>query len=158
AMPVQPCDRGLRQALQRNVHRSGQMLLGELTRWKHLDHLRAVVNQTSHLLKSNVDGHDPPRPFCATEPNLAMYSPPVTARRRQLCDRSSCWPVLPVRVILVADTPRHLRQEHIGPSIGMSANSASWRRYPSRGASTITQIRPTSGTTMKVTMSSHDTS
>src|SRR5918994_7554241 len=39
----------------------------------------------------------------------------------------------------------------------MSANNASWRRYPSRGASTITQIRPTSEKRTKVTISSHDT-
>src|SRR4029453_11732921 len=39
----------------------------------------------------------------------------------------------------------------------MRTANASWRRYPSRGASTITQIRPTSEKTMKVTISSHDT-
>src|SRR5215207_890759 len=39
----------------------------------------------------------------------------------------------------------------------MSANNASWRRYPSRGASTITQIRPTSEKRMKATISSQDT-
>src|SRR5215218_5495981 len=39
----------------------------------------------------------------------------------------------------------------------MSTNNASWRRYPSRGASTITQIRPTSEKRMKVMISSHDT-